>query len=425
MNLPLPSVPMLESARRTFLRQVLWSAGGLGAAAIGLPGFAHARESRGGLSRLGPLRAPDANGICLPEGFTSRVVAVSGERPAAASPYPWHPAPDGGATFATPDGGWVYVNNSEVRAAQGGVGALRFDALGRVTQAYPILSGTTLNCAGGPTPWGTWLSGEEHPEGRVWECDPLGTPADAVVHPALGVFKHEAVAVDPQHKVVYLTEDEPAGRFYRFVCSPSDWPADAPRPALRRGVLQVLQYASLSPNHDPDVALDVRRAQPVVWVPVAQADQAQRAVRSALGAAAPGTPFRGGEGLWYFQGIVYFSTKGDNRIWAYEHATQTVQAIYDFATARPDQRVLSGVDNLTVSAEGDVLVAEDGGNMELCVIRPDRRTEVLLRVSGQDGSEVTGPAFSPDGKRLYFNSQRGARQGLGVGITYEVTLPAG
>jgi secreted PhoX family phosphatase len=83
--------------------------------------------------------------------------------------------------------------------------------------------------------------------------------------------------------------------------------------------------------------------------------------------------------------------------------------------------VLSGVDNLTVSHAGDVLVAEDGGNMELCVIGPDRRVKVLLRLLGQDGSEITGPAFSPDGQRLYFNSQRGGRQGSGLGITYEIS----
>jgi secreted PhoX family phosphatase len=147
-------------------------------------------------------------------------------------------------------------------------------------------------------------------------------------------------------------------------------------------------------------------------------------VRGVLGSKAPGTVFRGGEGLWYFNGIVYFSTKGDNRIWAFEPATQQLQVIYDFATASPADRVLSGVDNLTVSRHGDVLVAEDGGNMELCVILPDRRVKVLLRVHGQDASEITGPAFSPDGTRLYFNSQRGGRQGAGLGITYEVKLPA-
>ena len=96
--------------------------------------------------------------------------------------------------------------------------------------------------------------------------------------------------------------------------------------------------------------------------------------------------------------MVSFSTKGDNRIWA--HDTR----------------------NLTVSAGGHLLVAEHGGNMKLCVIRPDRRVEVRLQVVGQDDPELTGPAFSPDGRRLYFSSPRGGP--LKLGITYEVTLPA-
>ena len=44
----------------------------------------------------------------------------------------------------------------------------------------------------------------------------------------------------------------------------------------------------------------------------------------------------------------------------------------------------------------------------------------FLRVVGQGGSELAGPAFSPDGSRLYFSSQRGRD---GRGITYEVSGP--
>jgi secreted PhoX family phosphatase len=236
------------------------------------------------------------------------------------------------------------------------------------------------------------------------------------------VFKHEAVAVDPQHRTLYLTEDEGQGRFYRFVCSASDWPAGAARPALRSGRLEVLQLDGVPANQAPPDDMDLAKARRVTWVDVSQPSLPQSVVRGVLGAQAPGTVFRGGEGLWFFNGVVFFSTKGDNRIWALEVASQRLQVIYDFATASPADRVLSGVDNLTVSPRGDVLVAEDGGNMELCVILPDRRVKVVLRVHGQDESEITGPAFSPDGRRLYFNSQRGGRQGQG--ITYEVMLPA-
>ncbi len=431
---PDTTMPVDATKRREFLRQLFWSAGAAGVVGSSWPGLAQAATSAASaaaaspaagfdFSSLGPLREPDALGLALPAGFTARIVAVSGERPAPGASI-WHTYPDGGATFAAPDGGWVYVNNSEVPLGAGGVSALRFDRHGQVVGAHRILNGTSTNCAGGATPWGTWLSAEETSLGRVWECLPFGSASQAAVRPALGTFKHEAVAVDPVHRTLYLTEDEGQGRFYRFVCSESDWPASAARPALRSGRLQVLQVDGVAANQLPPDEMDLSHPRHVSWVDVSSPSLPQGVVRGVLGSKAPGTVFRGGEGLWYFNGIVYFSTKGDNRIWAFEPATQQLQVIYDFATASPADRVLSGVDNLTVSHRGDVLVAEDGGNMELCVILPDRRVKVLLRVHGQDESELTGPAFSPDGTRLYFNSQRGGRQGAGLGITYEVKLPA-
>ena len=93
----------------------------------------------------GPLQPADANGLQLPAGFSSRVVATTGQVVAGTS-YAWHTAPDGGATFATEDGGWIYVSNSE--SSPGGAGMVRFDAGGQVVEARRILNGTTRNCAG-------------------------------------------------------------------------------------------------------------------------------------------------------------------------------------------------------------------------------------------------------------------------------------
>ena len=230
---------------------------------------------------------------------------------------------------------------------------LRFDAEGQIIDAYRILDGTNVNCAGGPTPWGTWLSCEEVGEGRVFETDPWGE-VEAVERPALGRFKHEAATIDPELGCVYLSEDESDGCFYRFVSS--DFDADG-NLSLTEGELQVAV---------------VDDAGGVSWLPVpdplAEGDVPTRQQ------VPEATVFDGGEGIWWFEGTVYLSTKGDSRVWAYDTRDQTIRTIYDRAAA-PDPDALYGVDNLTVSACGDVLVAEDGGLMRIVAVLPSGEPE--------------------------------------------------
>ena len=119
---------------------------------------------------------------------------------------------------------------------------------------------------------------------------------------------------------------------------------------------------------------------------------------------------------------MWFTTKGDNRVWEVNVRAnpQTYRVIYDDSTSpTPD---LTGVDNIVGARSGDLFVAEDGGNMELVLIEPSGAVSVFLRVQNQSGSEIAGPAFNPDGSRLYFSSQRGP-SGSGSGITYEVRGP--
>ena len=115
--------------------------------------------------------------------------------------------------------------------------------------------------------------------------------------------------------------------------------------------------------------------------------------------------------------MIYFSTKGDDRVWAYHVATAKLDVFYD--AAKITDPILKGVDALTVTCCGDILVAEDGDDMQVVAILPDGSTKPLVQVMGHDGSEVTGLAFDPSGKRLYFSSQRGPAGG----VTYEVTGP--
>ncbi|MFF6912734.1 alkaline phosphatase PhoX [Streptomyces sp. NPDC012466] len=380
--------------RRSLLRAAVL--GGTSAALGGTlwRGAAYAAPAQPGTGPYGPLGSPDANGIRLPGGFTSRVIARSGQRVGSTS-YTWHNAPDGGACYA--DGtGWIYVSNSEINPS-GGASAVRFSSAGVITGAYRILSNTRQNCAGGTTPWNTWLSCEEVDRGYVYETDPWGAKA-AVRRDAMGRFKHEAAAADPVRRVVYLTEDVTDGCFYRF--RPAAW-GD-----LSSGTLEVMVAGTGTSG-------------PVTWSRVPDPSGATATRNQVPGAKR----FNGGEGCYYADDTCWFTTKGDNRVWRYDAAAQTIELAYDDSLVTGGTAPLTGVDNVTGSASGDLFVAEDGGTMEICVITPADVVAPFLRVEGQSASEITGPAFSPDGTRLYFSSQRGTSGSSSGGITYEVTGP--
>jgi uncharacterized protein len=352
------------------------------------------------LNDIGPLLPPDENGVMLPQGFTSRIIANSGLRPHQQSNFIWHDAPDGGATFPTNDGGWIYVSNSEIGNNLGGVGAIRFDSSGNIIDAYSILSNSNRNCAGGTTPWNTWLSCEEHEAGIIWECDPFGL-ASAIKRPALGTFAHEAIAIDSITKYCYMTEDKLDGCLYRYVPGSID---SQGRPDLEKGVVEVAVVEEFNSK--------------ISWVALPEPNAISTPTRYQVAAS---TRFSGGEGIVFHNNIISFATKGDNKIWSYNTISSILSTIYDFESH--ETPILTGVDNIALSLEGELIVGEDGGNMQIVAITKTGKLVPLVQLVGHEGSEVTGPSFSADGSRLYFSSQRGTTNTSSGGITLEVSGP--
>jgi hypothetical protein len=358
--------PSSELNRRGFLRV---SALGTGAMVFGGGSLLTACDPIG-------LQFADANGIRVQIFFEARVVATTGQE-VADTGHVWHGWPDGGACFPLHDGGWSYVSNSELLSDNGGVGYIRFDSAGNIVDAGSALTGTNSNCSGGITPWGTWLSCEEVSSGSVWECDPLGA-SPAVERPGMGQFYHEAAACHPIEQAIYLTEDRSTGALYRFV--PDTW-GD-----LSSGTLQVMT----------EPAQDV-----LVWQTVPDPTGVPTPCRDQV---ADTKRFNGGEGIDLSGNNVIFTTKGDNRVWSHDPVTNSLTVLHD--PAIHVNSILSGVDNVETSDDGVIYVCEDGGDMQIVLVRPDGTTFPVVQIVDNDFSEICGAAFDPSGQRLYFSDQR-------------------
>lgn len=442
--------------RRQFLARTSTFALGM----AGLRTFLARRDAASLLARparFGPL-IPDPNKVLdLPEGFTYAVISRVGETMDDGFLVPGYA--DGMAAFPGPDDLTILICNHEIdfdmrhggafgpdnerldrvpdhliydrgalgRPALGGTTTILYDTrTRRVERRYLSLCGTTRNCAGGPTPWGTWITCEEyvagvggpHARSHGWcfevpaRAEPgLTTPIPIT---AMGRFNHEAVAVNPATSVVYLTEDRNDGVLYRFI-------PDRPEFLHMGGRLQALAIRGHegidTRNWEGDSRLGIGTRYALDWIDLDAVDAPEDDLRHRAHAAGAAR-FARGEGMWFGMGAIYFActTGGRNRlgqIWRitpspHEATPDEVSqpATIDLFIEPDDTTLCRNADNLTVAPWGDVIVCEDGdGHDRLFGVTPGGEVYQLAR-NALNTSELAGCVFSPDGSTLFVNNQQ-------------------
>jgi len=398
----------------------------------------------------GPLVDDPARVLSLPEGFSYTIVAQSGVTKLE-SGEPTPSDPDGTASFVRRGGnGSVLVNNHEVSGkepypvprtpgfvydekAGGGTTTIEVDRRGNRVREYVSLAGTQNNCAGGRTPWETWLTCEESEvilgkrHGYVFEVDPYDQRANLDPKPikALGRYSHESVVVDPNTGRIYQTEDaaKPNGLLYRFTPPRSALPLR--HGSLRAladdaGKLDAMKAFTGRGTFVPDLSVATRPGTTyrVEWVKVPERDAATVSTRKQFG---PGevTRSRKLEGMWWGDGGAYFvasfarssdgsAAQHDGQVWFIDPDAGTIELKLYFAYTPSDQdNDPDGPDNITVSPYGGVILAEDGEGVNHLVGSTDRGEPFFFARNDDtvENSEFTGPNFSRDKKTLFANIQ--------------------
>jgi uncharacterized protein len=390
----------------------------------------HARKGEGGYGELIPSKDVGEI-ISLPKNFHATILSTAGkEMIGGAVPY----GMDGMAAFAAGPGLVRLICNHEVRDVpdfgSAPFGGNAFDDKGpggtttlevrvfpngraQLVKQFASLTGTSTNCAGGSTPWRTWISSEETTVGQRagWSRNhgynfEVHVDRDGISNPvplrAMGRFDHEAVAVDPQTGVVYQTEDRTPSGFYRY--KPNEFGKLA-----KGGQLQVLTIEG-KPRFNTMTGQQRFVPMKVKWVRIPEPDSRKGELESGFvfnqGLERGAAQFARLEGCWFGDRSVFFNATsggdaGAGQVWQYHIGRRELQLIFE----SPSTDVLNSPDNICVSPRSGLVICEDGSGVQH-LRGLTRRGEIFdLARNDASGTEWAGACFSPQGRTLFVNLQ--------------------
>ncbi|MFN7388225.1 alkaline phosphatase PhoX [Brevundimonas sp.] len=451
-----------------------------GAAALAFTGLAKSVVAQGAsetyineVEGYGPL-VSDPNGMLdLPQGFSYRILSQGGEAMSDGLVVPGQF--DGMGCFALEGSRVALVRNHELRGRNanhrdwgpggqdqalidrlpvdkaygtykdgrplpGGTTTLIYDmATGEVVSQHLSLAGTSTNCCGGHTPWGSWLTCEETEEtpadadvtkehGYVFEVPAAASGlVDPVPLKAMGRFAHEAVCVDPATGIVYLTEDKVDGLFYRFI-------PNTPGKLAEGGRLQALavkgQPDASTTNHDTRL-WNVGDWVEAEWIDMDDVESPAGDLRS-RGHAAGAALVARGEGIFWGANELYMTATTGGPI----QRGQVLRYVPSPAEGTPqeaaqpgrlqlfvestNEKTMNMADNLAIAPNGHLILCEDNYSdttrNHLKGVTPDGKVYTIARNVFRGNAELAGAVFSPDGSTLFVNI-------MFPGITLAITGP--